>query len=304
MLPRFLADAIDSAAATAHLGADETRHLTQVLRLGVGDEVAVFDGMGSEFHARVDRVARDGADLRLIAPLAPAPEPSVRLTLAQAVLKGDKMDDVVRDATMMGVTSIVPLITDHTVAHVRAGVAPDRWTRIAIASAKQSRRAVVPRIDPAVRFGDWLVSDQSSLQILLTEPSAAAAEKRGLSPFPEIPGLSPPPSPKGGQSPFSQQPGRSAFLFEKSTGPLPPTAKRGQSPFSEKAGQSPFSQKRGLSPFSATLAVGPEGGWSGTEVQAALDAGFQTLTLGRRTLRADAVAIIALGVLQYQWGDL
>ena len=304
MLPRFLADAIDSAAATAHLGADETRHLTQVLRLGVGDEVAVFDGMGSEFHARVDRVARGGADLRLIGAIASAPEPSVRLTLAQAVLKGDKMDDVVRDATMMGVSSIVPLITDHTVAHVRPGAAPDRWTRIAIASAKQCRRAVVPRIDPAVRFGEWLATDQSSLQILLTEPSAAAAEKRGLTPFSAKPGQAPFPSAKRGQSPFSEKPGELPNSLEKSTEPQSPTLKRGQSPFPEKPGQSPFSAKRDLSPFSATLGVGPEGGWSAAEVQAAVDAGFQTLTLGRRTLRADAVALVAIGVLQHRWDDL
>lgn len=267
MLPRFLADAIDSAAATAHLGAEETRHLTQVLRLEAGDEVAVFDGMGREFHARVDRVARDGADLVLVAPIVPAPEPAVRLTLAQAVLKGDRMDDVVRDATMMGVSSIVPLITDHTVAHVRPGPAPDRWTRIAIASAKQCRRAVVPRIDPVVRFGEWLGTDQSSLQILLTEPAIADAEKRGQSPFPE-------------------NLGRSEFL----------NAKRDES--------SLLGAKRGQSPFSAALVVGPEGGWNAAEVEAAVNAGFKTLTLGRRTLRADAVAIIAIGVLQHEWGDL
>jgi 16S rRNA (uracil1498-N3)-methyltransferase len=245
VLPRFLADAIDTAAATAHLDADETRHLSQVLRLGAGDEVAVFDGTGREFRARVDRVARDGAELRLIESTVPAPEPAVQLTLAQAVLKGVKMDDVVRDATMMGVSSIVPLITDHTVAHVRPGPSPERWTRIAIASAKQCRRAVVPRINPVVHFRDWLVTDRSVVQILLAEPAAADA---GRVPFP---------SPEAGQSPLS-----------------------------------------------ATLGVGPEGGWSAAEVTAAVDAGFQTLTMGRRTLRADAAAIIAIGVLQYEWGDL
>jgi 16S rRNA (uracil1498-N3)-methyltransferase len=245
VLPRFLADSIDSAAATAHLGAEETRHLTHVLRLGAGDEVAVFDGTGHEFHARVDRIVRDGADLTIVASIAPAPEPSVQLTLAQAVLKGDKMDDVVRDATMMGVSSIVPLITDHTVAHVRVGPPPDRWTRIAIASAKQCRRAVLPRIHPVVRFREWLNTDHSSLQILLTEPSAAVAEAR--------------------QSSVRAKPERSP---------------------------------------SATLGVGPEGGWSAAEVTAAVDAGFETLTLGRRTLRADAVAIVAIGVLQHEWGDL
>src|SRR4029079_8270181 len=92
------------------------------------------------------RTGGDAADLRLPGAPAAAAEPAVRLTLAQAVLKGEKMDDVVRDATMMGVTAIEPLVTGHTVAHMKAGRAPDRWRRIAISSAKQCRRAVVPAI--------------------------------------------------------------------------------------------------------------------------------------------------------------
>src|SRR6185437_4561173 len=138
MLPRFLA-AIDDASGTARLDADEARHLSQVLRLGVGGEVAVFDGAGREFRARVETIARDGAVVRLIEEHESAPEPAVRVTLAQAVLKGEKMDDVVRDATMMGVAAIEPLVSAHTAAHLKPGHAPDRWRRIAIASAKIGR---------------------------------------------------------------------------------------------------------------------------------------------------------------------
>ena len=184
MLPRFLLSSVDLPNRTARLDAEEARHLSQVLRLGVGDEVAVFDGAGREFRAVVERVARDAADLRVVEEIAAAPEPAVRVTLAQAVLKGDKMDDVVRDATMMGVAAIVPLITEHTVAHVKPGATPDRWRRIAIASAKQCRRAVVPVVHPAVRFADWLSTDHSAVKILLTEPSAAGEyreQHRGLS---------------------------------------------------------------------------------------------------------------------------
>ena len=146
MLPRFLAESVDADAGTAWLADDETRHLSQVLRLGAGDEIAVFDGTGREFLARVERVARDRADLRLIEEIAAAPEPAVRLTLAQAALKGEKMDDVVRDATMMGVTAVEPIVTDYTAAHMKPGRAPERWRRIAVASAKQCRRAVVPAV--------------------------------------------------------------------------------------------------------------------------------------------------------------
>ena len=243
MLPRFLAESVDVRANAAHLGEDEARHLAQVLRLRMGDEVAVFDGRGREFRARVERIARDGADLHLIEELAPAEECAVRLTLAQAALKGEKMDEVVRDATMMGALAIEPLVTEHTAAHLKPGGAPARWRRIAIASVKQSRRAVLPEIGDGLTLDDWLARDRSDLRLILVEPSAPASAE-------------------------------------------------------------PLSSVSGPAPASVSLMVGPEGGWSAAEIDAAARAGCRPITLGRRTLRADAVSIVAIGVLQFLWGDL
>ena len=184
MLPRFLADQIDPDAATARLSEEETRHLSQVLRLSIGDEIAVFDGTGREFRARVERIARDGADVRLIEEVGASPEPAVRLTLAQSVIKGEKMDDVVRDATMMGASAIEPLVTEHTAAHMKAGRAPERWRRIAIASAKQCRRAVVPSIGvgtqraPAERDRDIAGAD-GGVDLGHAPPSLWPDEQRG-----------------------------------------------------------------------------------------------------------------------------
>src|SRR5258708_14754781 len=109
--PRFLEESLDTAAGTARLAEDEARHLAQVLRLVPGNEVAVFDGAGREFRARIDPVARDSAELRLLEEFPAAPEPALRLTLAQAVLKGEETDDVVRDATSMGRTTVQPPVT-------------------------------------------------------------------------------------------------------------------------------------------------------------------------------------------------
>jgi len=241
MLPRFLA-AIDPWSGTARLAEDEAHHLAQVLRLRAGDDVAVFDGAGREFRARVEAITRDGASLRLIEEQAPAPEPFVRVTLAQAALKGEKMDDVVRDATMMGVASIEPLVTEHTAAPLKAGRAPERWRRIAVASAKQCRRAVVPRVGEGTAFAEWIARDRSIVRVVLVEPSA------------ELDGA-----------------------------PLASIADR---------------------PESATILIGPEGGWSAGELASAIASGYVPITLGRRTLRADAMPIVALGVLQYVWRDL
>jgi 16S rRNA (uracil1498-N3)-methyltransferase len=246
MLPRFLAMDLDPASSTASLSADEAHHLTHVLRLRFGDEIAVFDGAGREYRARIERVSRDGAHVHLIEEISAAPEPVVRLTLAQAVLKGDKMEDVVRDATMMGVAAIEPIVTVHTAVRMKAlteGQGSDRWRRIAVASAKQCRRAVLPVIGNGMPFHEWVVQDTAETRLLLVEPTVAVEGR-------------------------------------------------------------PVATLQGQRPGSATLMVGPEGGWAGEEIQVAVRAGWVPITLGRRTLRADAVAIVAIGVLQFVWADL
>jgi 16S rRNA (uracil1498-N3)-methyltransferase len=169
-LPRFYAPGIDASVSEAVLPADEANHLTRVMRLGAGDEIAIFDGRGHEFRARVLRAARGTAQVELLDAITPAPEPRVPLTLVQAVLKGDKMDAVVRDATMLGVSAIEPVITSRTIAR-RSETA--RWGRVAVSSAKQCRRAVVPAVAGPQRFTDWLPTSAHGLRLMLVEPSAS-----------------------------------------------------------------------------------------------------------------------------------
>ena len=88
-------------------------------------------------------------------PREPAPEARLQVTLAQAVLKGDKMDDVVRDAVMIGATAIRPILTartETTAAILEKGRRQERWERVAISSAKQCGRAIVPPILEPVAF--------------------------------------------------------------------------------------------------------------------------------------------------------
>ena len=178
-LPRFHAPDLDAAHRVARLPPDEAHHLTRVLRLGVGDEVAVFDGRGHEYRAKVTVAARDVVALELHDPIVPAPEARVPLTLVQAILKGDKMDEVVRDATMMGVTAIEPVITARTIAR-HMGRDTERWARVAVASAKQCRRATVPSIAAPRPFDAWLATQAHGLPLLLVEPSAASGEENSM----------------------------------------------------------------------------------------------------------------------------
>lgn len=244
---RFFAPALDAGDETVTLPRDEAEHLTRVLRLGVGDTVAVFDGRGHEFLARVSGAVRRDVSVQLISRLEPAAEPAVPLTLVQAVLKGEKMDDVVRDAVMLGAAAVQPIVTvraEVTVAALIKGARVERWRRVALASVKQSRRAVMPEIRTPLSLETYLAEPAAALRVMLVEPSASLEAE-------------------------------------------------------------PLSALRGAAtPSDAAVLVGPEGGWTDQECAAARARGIRLVTLGQRTLRADAVPIAAISVLQFLWGDL
>jgi 16S rRNA (uracil1498-N3)-methyltransferase len=198
VLPRFfvcdvrdLSDISNVSDATGHrsfddiaLSEDESRHATSVLRLRVGDRVSVFDGRGREWEGRITSAGRSAVKVTLEREVSPAVEARVAVTLLQAVLKGDHMDAVVRVAPMLGVTRIRPILTARTVVSASAASgagARMRWLRVAIASAKQCRRAVVPDITPAAPLETALADEATAecdVRVVLAEPAARAAEPR------------------------------------------------------------------------------------------------------------------------------
>jgi len=163
---RFFAPptAFAPASATVVLAADEVRHLRDVLRLKRGEEVFVFDGEGREFRCVVEEVSRDQAELRVNGEVdAARPESILYLTLAVALLKGEKFELVVQKATELGVSRIVPIVTK--LADVRLRDERDavrrtiRFQRIALEACKQSGRARVPQIDAPLAFSALIESE-------------------------------------------------------------------------------------------------------------------------------------------------
>ncbi|MFI5177088.1 MAG: 16S rRNA (uracil(1498)-N(3))-methyltransferase [Vicinamibacterales bacterium] len=173
-LPRFYAPGARKGAGPIALPEDEAHHLTHVLRLGAGAKVAVFDGTGNEWIGQVASADRRQATIELEAAIVPAAEPPVHITLAVGVLKGDQMDAVVRDATALGVAAIVPIESAHVTVPARAwrsGAAVARWQRVAVAAAKQSRRAVLPAIASVVPFEQVVTRGDTSATIMCVEPA-------------------------------------------------------------------------------------------------------------------------------------
>jgi 16S rRNA (uracil1498-N3)-methyltransferase len=174
---RFYLPELPHEGALVALSDEEARHLTQVLRLALGDEIHVFDGHGREHAARVEVAKKQRAEVRIGRAAPAAPEPGVRITLASAILKGDKFDDVVRDATMAGAHAIQPLVTARTeVPAARAGSTArvDRWRRVALSSTKQCGRAVLPAILEPRTLSDAVRTLPPPL-IVLAEPSTDTA---------------------------------------------------------------------------------------------------------------------------------
>jgi 16S rRNA (uracil1498-N3)-methyltransferase len=250
---RFFAPSLDPGDETVVLPRDEGEHLTRVLRLGVGDTISVFDGRGHEFLARIASVLRRDVRVQLMARIDPAAEASVPITLVQAVLKADKMDDIVRDAVMLGVAAVQPIVTkrsETTIAGLVKSAKLERWRRVALASVKQSRRATLTDIRVPLTLEHYLDEPAAALRLMLVEPNA---------------------HPESEDAPAVEA--VSAFHGK----PAPPDA---------------------------AVFVGPEGGWIEQERITARQRGVRLVTLGRRTLRADAVPIAAISVLQFLWGDL
>jgi 16S rRNA (uracil1498-N3)-methyltransferase len=155
---RFYAPPVAFTSDEVLLSEEESRHLRDVLRLRAGDEAHVFDGEGREFVCVVAEAGgrKAAARLEVRGPAEPpSPESELELTLAVALLKGEKFDLVVQKATELGAARVVPVETKR--ADVRLRDERDtlrrveRWRRLALEAAKQSGRARVPVVaEPAV----------------------------------------------------------------------------------------------------------------------------------------------------------
>ncbi|MGH7298873.1 MAG: 16S rRNA (uracil(1498)-N(3))-methyltransferase [Candidatus Rokuibacteriota bacterium] len=175
-------DRVAFDAATAH-------HLGRVLRAAAGDVVQAVDSEGALLSVRLVAVTARRAEGLIVGRATLATESPLRLTLAQAVPKGDKMDGIIRMATELGVTRVVPLLTARTVVRLdpaRWGSRLGRWQRIAKEAAQQSGRAAVPDIGPPRELAAWgREAAADGLLICLWEEEREGLDKR-LPPGPHL----------------------------------------------------------------------------------------------------------------------
>jgi 16S rRNA (uracil1498-N3)-methyltransferase len=244
---RFFVEAIDPGDGEVLIRGREARHISSVLRMGKGDRIHLVDGEGRHYLALILDAGQGGVRTRIEARIPPPQAPPVKTILCQALLKGDHFEYVIQKTSELGVTAVIPFLSERTVVMPRQKGSESkmkRWAEIAKESAKQSGRDSPMLIEPPVDFKE-LVSRwgrSACVRLLLWEDE----DRCSLSSFMKV-----------------------------------------------------------LEPMTMiTAIVGPEGGFSGTEVQSAKEAGFVSVSLGERILRADTAAVALAAILQYETGCL
>ncbi len=135
-------------------GAD-FNHIKNVLRKTTGDKVICFDSSGTEYDTELSSIEKETLTLNISNASKKNVEPILKTTLAQALPKSSKMDDIVQKCTELGVFEIIPVITERSIPKSEKN---ERWNKIAKESAEQSGRVRVPQIKNVVSFDELLRS--------------------------------------------------------------------------------------------------------------------------------------------------
>jgi 16S rRNA (uracil1498-N3)-methyltransferase len=162
-MPVYFVQSAQIRDGKVRMTGDLAHHLRDVLRLREGETLDLVDEERRRYRVSLERVSPEGLTGGVLAMTRPVPPPSFELILAQGILKKPKMDWVVQKATELGVSRIIPVVTERTVVRPEAdriGRQEQRWGKIAREAAQQCGRPDIPEVcGPA----DWARPEDSLL---------------------------------------------------------------------------------------------------------------------------------------------
>ncbi|RMH31491.1 MAG: 16S rRNA (uracil(1498)-N(3))-methyltransferase [Nitrospirae bacterium] len=151
------------------------QHLTRSLRIRLGETIYFTDEQRRRYRSRIIDISRTRLEAEVLESRIGPPPPASPLTLAQAILKGEKMAWVVQKATELGVTRISPLITERSLIKLNAHQAQryrQRLMRIALEAAQQAERWDIPTVDTPCPFEQFVREAHTPVKFLLVERHA------------------------------------------------------------------------------------------------------------------------------------
>jgi 16S rRNA (uracil1498-N3)-methyltransferase len=248
---------------------DRSHYLLHVLRFKKGFALILFNGKGGQYRASVEEVLKKQIRLKVGEFEDLNLESPLSIQLAQGISKNEKMDLAIQKAVELGVTSITPVITEFCATKLnqeRLGKRLEHWRNIIISACEQSGRTLLPVLNLPQEYAVWLEA-QPFLSLLPEGRRCRAAADEG---------------PKNSDFQTSKIPNLTLYCDPNaahSIGDLTPVQQ-------------------------VTLLVGPEGGLSSAEIEAAEKRGCIGIRLGSRILRTETAAVAAISVVQSHWGDL
>ena len=143
---------------------EQIHHLKDVLRLKVKDNLMIFDGRGNEYNCIIEKIANE-VTLGIKRKSLPSyKKEGIKITLACAIPKKSKMDDIIDKLTQLGVARIIPLETERVVVKLNKNKKEMRllrWQKIALNAAQQSQRNTSPVIDPIKNIREVLIKSEN-----------------------------------------------------------------------------------------------------------------------------------------------
>lgn len=152
-MPRFYID--PPAGDFITLTGEDARHICRSLRMAVGEALTLCDGAGIDYNGVLRQTDGQIATVEILSRQPSQTEPTVSIRLFQALPKGDKMEWIIQKAVELGISEVVPVLTERCISR------PDeksmekkllRWQKIAVEAAKQCGRSRIPTVCPLMSF--------------------------------------------------------------------------------------------------------------------------------------------------------
>lgn len=237
---RFFVDPEILQGSRVILPAAQAHQIRNVLRLRAGSAILVLDNSGAEYEVVLRQVDKQQVVGEAVAKRPSPNEPTVHLTLYQALMKRDKFEWVLQKGTEIGVSCFVPLVTQRSLVQdidIKANKQA-RWHKIITEAAEQSRRGCLPELRPPQTLAQALAAHPPQPGLIAWEEEDALTLRKALA---------------GGERPSH-----------------------------------------------ISLFIGPEGGFAAEEVATAQTVGIQSITLGKRILRAETAALVASALVLHE----
>ena len=160
-----------NAGNTVSLEGQSSHYLTRVLRLTTGNTVTLFNGNGREYAGEILEIKKQVVMVSLTGSSDPGTESPLKITLVQAISRGERMDYTVQKAAELGVYAIQPLFTSRVEVRLddkRRAKRLAHWRGVVISACEQSGRVVVPQILEPLSLNEWLLREDREQRVVLS----------------------------------------------------------------------------------------------------------------------------------------